>query len=661
MTEARPRNVLLIESSPLSVGLIESALPGSPNVFVAKSRERAFSVIEMTAPDIVVMNSQLSGEDGFELLSLLKTDGRFRRIPVIVLSPTATIEEERLALSLGAVDFLPIPFDPVIFAERVRIQIELLQRETHLARVLDSIQAAVVLIDADSHTVERVNVAAAELIGATPAELVGRSCFGTICSASPGGCPITDLGQRLFMTERRLPTAEGDFIDVQKTAMEVSFGPRRLIIETIYDIRELKTIQSALSSMLQEVETITDASANGVRVLGVDGVILRINRTLAEWHECDRNEVVGKLCEEVFGETLLPRELALIASGEEKAVFETELHFDDTRRICIVSASPMRDAAGNVIAVIEDIADVTELRVSEMRTREAMLELNYVLGSTASAIRVIDRDFNVLRVNRSFSNWTGIPEQNLLQLKCFEATGSEICRTELCPIVRIRSGETHVTLETEKTLPSGRKMFCLLSASPYFDSHGRLKGIMEDLTDITRRKALEDELLKRSLTDELTGLYNRRGFFDVAERDLLKARRHGEGASLFFIDLDNLKTLNDTRGHEEGDRAIVSTALILKSTFRKTDVLCRLGGDEFVVFTVRPGEDHFACVQKRLDETIAEYNGSRERGEFRIEMSMGCVLFDPERHPSLEALLAEADALMYEIKQGKKVARASAL
>jgi diguanylate cyclase (GGDEF)-like protein/PAS domain S-box-containing protein len=438
--------------------------------------------------------------------------------------------------------------------------------------------------------------------------------------------------------------------------MEVAFGPKRLLIETIYDIRELKSIQSSLSSMLTEIETISDASANGVRVLAIDGTILRINRTLSEWHQCDRNEVVGKLCEEVFEESLLARELAILETGEENAKFETELHFDGTMRICVVSASPMRDPDGTISAIIEDIADVTELRLSEIRTREAMLELNYVLGSTSSAIRVVDLDFNMLRVNRSFSTWTGIPEQNLLQLKCFEATSSECCHTERCPITRIRNGETHVSLESENTLPSGKKMFCLVSASPYFDSHGKLKGIMEDLTDITRRKSLEDEILARSLTDELTGLYNRRGFFDVAERDLLKARRNHLGASVFFIDLDNLKTLNDTQGHEEGDRAIIDTANILKQTFRNTDVLCRLGGDEFVVFTEKPGEDHIQCVLKRLEKTTAEFNGMKAPGAFRLEMSVGCVLFDPERHPSLESLLAEADALMYEIKQKKKKA-----
>lgn len=657
MTEARPRNILVIDSSPQNIGLIEAALPGSPNLFVARNYERAFSVPESATPDLVILNTTLKDEDGLELLSLLKTDGRFVNVPVIAVSPAATAEEERLALSLGAVEYLPIPFDSRVFAERVRIQFEVLERESQLARILDSIPAAVVLIDANTHTIERLNVAAAELIGTTQSDILGRLCYETICPAEKGQCPVTDLDEWLYMSERKVRTIDGELVDVQKTAVEVTFGSKRLLVETLYDIRELKNIQADLSNMLTEVETISDASPNGVRVLAPDGTILRVNQTLCEWQNCARNEIVGKPCGEVFEEYLLKNELLLAEAGEQKMRYEAELSFESGQKMCVVTAIPMRYPDGELLAMIEDIADVTELRLSELRTREAMLELNYVLGSTSSAIRVIDLECNMLRVNRSFSNWTGIPEQNLLSLKCYEALRCSHCHTGNCPIERIKNGETSVTFEAENTLPSGKTMFCLVSASPYFDSHGKLKGIMEDLTNITLRKKLEDKLLQNARTDELTGLYNRRGFFDVAGRDLLKAQRQKEGAALFYVDLDNLKKLNDTRGHEEGDKAIVDAAGILKAAFRKTDVISRIGGDEFVVFTVSAGENHIECLQSRLEKKKADFNSLREPGDFRVEMSVGAVSYDPDKHLTLEDLLGEADALMYGIKQKKKEAQ----
>jgi diguanylate cyclase (GGDEF)-like protein len=215
------------------------------------------------------------------------------------------------------------------------------------------------------------------------------------------------------------------------------------------------------------------------------------------------------------------------------------------------------------------------------------------------------------------------------------------------------NGETLIRFEEEVVLPSGKRMFCLISATPYFDSHGKLKGIMEDITDISQRKVLEDELLRRSTTDELTGLFNRRGFFEMAERELLMAKRSKDPIALFFVDLDNMKAINDGLGHEEGDKALVETARILRNAFRKTDILCRLGGDEFVIMAVKAGLDLYAALLRRVETLVEEYNASREPNSFELAMSLGSVYYDPDRHNHLEDLLAEADSLMYKIKQEK--------
>src|SRR5690606_30591217 len=102
--------------------------------------------------------------------------------------------------------------------------------------------------------------------------------------------------------------------------------------------------------------------------------------------------------------------------------------------------------------------------------------------------------------------------------------------------------------------------------------------------DVTERRARERALQSLTIVDDLTGLYNRRGFLTLAERHLKLAIRKKAGLFLLFADLDGLKQINDTFGHLEGDRALVSAAQILRQSFRSADIIARLGGDEFTVF-----------------------------------------------------------------------------
>ena len=172
--------------------------------------------------------------------------------------------------------------------------------------------------------------------------------------------------------------------------------------------------------------------------------------------------------------------------------------------------------------------------------------------------------------------------------------------------------------------------------------------------NISERKQMEDKLYTLSITDELTGLYNRRGFFTLAEHRLMLAKREKAGLLILYADLDHLKDINDTLGHEEGDRLIKDTADIIKSTYRNTDIISRIGGDEFVAFPVGTDEDHVAIIASRLEKNIKDFNSKRDSG-YKISLSIGIAAYDPNSVQSVDGLLAQADELMYEHKKSKKV------
>jgi two-component system cell cycle response regulator len=158
----------------------------------------------------------------------------------------------------------------------------------------------------------------------------------------------------------------------------------------------------------------------------------------------------------------------------------------------------------------------------------------------------------------------------------------------------------------------------------------------------------EEALLALSLTDELTGLHNRRRFFVVAEQCLKVAIRMKKRPLLLFIDLDDLKWINDHYGHNEGDQALIGLANILKKTFRESDIIARIGGDEFVVL-IEPTDGNSETMITRLHENVKEYNA--KRFQHILSISLGTAYFDPEHPISIDELLAEADALMYAQKR----------
>ncbi len=153
--------------------------------------------------------------------------------------------------------------------------------------------------------------------------------------------------------------------------------------------------------------------------------------------------------------------------------------------------------------------------------------------------------------------------------------------------------------------------------------------------------------------DELTGLLNRRGFLELGHRQLQLALRSGRPFALLFVDLDGMKTINDELGHKAGDSALCDAATILRGALREVDLVARLGGDEFVALVVDAGEAELPGIEARLRRHLDAFNAAAAQ-PFRLSISLGAAVFDPASAPSLESLLADADARMYAQKRSRR-------
>lgn len=295
-----------------------------------------------------------------------------------------------------------------------------------------------------------------------------------------------------------------------------------------------------------------------------------------------------------------------------------------------------------------DIA-LYKYREGKDRTR-AERQWGSIFDAIPELILIMDRQHRIVRANRAVEEKLGVKRNELIGKLCYEVIHGTDKPPEHCPYRKVlQDGKEHI----EELYAESLKGHYILSATPLFDLKGNIERIVEVAQDITDRKAMEDEMKNMSITDDLTGLHNRRGFFSLLEQQLKLIKRQKEKVYLLYADIDNLKEINDRIGHSKGDLAIIDAANIFKSTFRESDIIARLGGDEFAVFPIADKATDIDLVLARLQGKIDDYNEQEDRG-YVLSVSIGIASCDSEHFRSADELLAEADRLMYERKNQKK-------
>jgi len=275
-----------------------------------------------------------------------------------------------------------------------------------------------------------------------------------------------------------------------------------------------------------------------------------------------------------------------------------------------------------------------------------------------AAVGVAEIDINTgrfLTVNRRLCEMVGRTREELLNTTFQAITHPEDLQLHEGKTQMMLAGEIgHYSLEKRYLRKDGGIVWVNITVSPLWkpgEVPGRNIAVVEDFTD---RKRMEEEIREMSFRDQMTELYNRRGFITLAEQQIRAAIRNRRSMLLTFVDCDGLKSINDTLGHEEGDRALIVTANVLRQTFRKSDIIARLGGDEFAVLSIDATNINPEDFSKRLQQNIDAGNAKKAR-PYKLAMSWGTAVYDPQIHCSLDDLISRADSLMYEQKKMKSV------
>lgn len=383
----------------------------------------------------------------------------------------------------------------------------------------------------------------------------------------------------------------------------------------------------------------------------VEGRYLGCNRAFLDFIGHAREGVIGKtafdLVPREHAEFFRAKDLALLAAPGRQSYESFMFRADGSRREVQFEKATFLDADGRLGGVIGCVFDITDRKKSEAALRESEANLRVIINSIATAIILIDAESHrIVTLNAVALKLIGASREQVVGAVCHKF----ICPAEhgACPVTDLQQdadaaervlirvdGERVPVLKTvRRVVLGGRKL------------------LMESIVDITDRKRMEEELRSLSLVDELTGLYNRRGFMTLATQQLRVARREQRDDMLAFLDLDDLKGINDALGHHMGDRALSELAAVLRQTVRESDILARLSGDEFCILMTGATEAQGESMVQRMQQGLERRNLVGDL-PFKLAVSVGLVRFDPALGDTLEDLLRTADQRMYEQKRSK--------
>jgi diguanylate cyclase (GGDEF)-like protein/PAS domain S-box-containing protein len=307
------------------------------------------------------------------------------------------------------------------------------------------------------------------------------------------------------------------------------------------------------------------------------------------------------------------------------------------------------DEIGRLSVAFDQMADSLQWREKELkRTEDALREseehYRRIIETAEVGIWMLDAEKITIFTNRKIFQMLGYTPEEMKGksfLEFTDAEGRSLIESKMQSHPLSLNGQHDFNFRKK----DGSDLWTIMSISPIFDKTGKSNGALIMITDITERKKAEEQLKYVSLRDPLTGLYNR-AYFEEGMRNLESYRFAQVG--IIICDVDGLKLINDTMGHNAGDSILIAAADIIKESFRVGDVVARVGGDEFAVLLLNTERDVIETACHRVRYAISDYNSSHL--ELPLSLSIGFAV-SAGKSISMNYLYKEADYNMYKEKQ----------
>ncbi len=422
------------------------------------------------------------------------------------------------------------------------------------------------------------------------------------------------------------------------------------------DAAERAKWDQANGNMDEFIQLMIDIMPNPAFFKDTQGLYRGTNSAFEKLLGLSKNDIIGKTIGDVAPPEIVIKHQEHDQSLLEKPghqVYEAPLQAWDGEHHVIFIKTTYQRPDGTIGGIIGILKDITQ----RLRSEEEIEQLRKFSDSTVQTMTeglvLTDSEGRFTFANQAAARMLGVTPSEMVDRDVL----SFVPKDQHAVVRRAdekRSKGMSDRYELVFLHKDGTRRTFLVSGGPRVQGT-QFGGTMAVLTDITDRKHMEEEILALSLRDELTTLYNRRGFMTLAEQQLKTASRLKKKIALLYLDMDDLKKINDASGHKMGDRALAEVAFILKKSFREADIIGRLGGDEFSVLAMESTKMDVEILIQRLQEKLTLFNSrsSAEAG-FSLSVSIGVCVREPEEPATVEEMLSRADHLMYEQKRSKK-------
>jgi diguanylate cyclase (GGDEF)-like protein/PAS domain S-box-containing protein len=555
---------------------------------------------------------------------------------------------------------------------------EALKRATEFSRtVMESARDAVSIVDVSDYRVLGCNAAFLKKVGFSGSEALGRPCYELThrrdepCTAPNDVCPLGETVRTGAHSTAEhvhyLGNGEKAFAEVSTSPVFDENGKVVKVVHVARNITERKRMHEALKRAAEFSRTVMESVGDAVSIVDVsDFRVLGANAAFLESVGLTEAEALGRPCYELTHRRCepcaAPNHVCPLAETVRTGAHSTAEHVhylgDGEKTFVEVSTSPVFEN-GKVVKVVHVARNSTERKRMEAALLESENKFRSLTEQALVGIYIIqDSVFRYL--NPKFAEMFGYELPELIdRMGPKDLTCPEDWPTVEENLRRRVDREVDSIHYEFKGVTKEREIIDLevYGSRAVFAGKPAVIGTMLDITERKRaERAIAEhsrELEKLALFDELTGLYNRRGFLDLAGKQLKTAERLGKSALLLFADLDGLKEINDRLGHQDGDAALKETANILRESCRGSDIIARLGGDEFAILALGSIHEGKKAITSRIEWNLARINGTGNR-RYCLSLSAGIATFDPASPCSIDELIERADAMMYMQKSEKK-------
>ncbi len=410
--------------------------------------------------------------------------------------------------------------------------------------------------------------------------------------------------------------------------------------------------QSLLEERIKKYESFIHNSLDVILFVRYrDGKILEANAAAVNAYQYPHEELLAKTIFDLTAPEMRGQDIPPMDSAAASYLVTETIHVKESGERFPVEVNFQGALIGDEPVLFCIVRDISKRKIAEQLLQESENNLRALLNAVTESFFLMNKDGIILAANETMAERFGLAMDMLVGSCLYDLIEPDIAG--------LRRDQASLVINTGKPvrfedIRSNRNIDQVYY--PVFDGNGRVVRIAVFGTDITRHRQMEKHLETMALTDQLTGLYNRRGFINLAERQLKFSKRSKQKMLLFFADVDRMKWINDNLGHEDGDKALINTAKILVKTFRSSDIISRVGGDEFAILALDADEKTAEGLLKRLHKLVQKSN-TRKGRKYDLAISIGYAVFDPHHHDALYELMSRADRQMYQDKKNKEIGR----